>query len=320
MHQDVIQFVAHCLPCRMHKTPTHKYKRLTSIEVSRPGEMWAADVAFLPLSNSKNRYLLVFMEYLTKWVVTAALPSFDSNSIANVLLYSIILIHGHVERFLTDNGKNFIAEAIMVICNRLGIRKVNTSVEHPQSDGLVERMNRTIKKALSIYCEKDPANWDAYLPFVTFAINTSKQDSTGYSPYEAMYGRQAKLPSLQEITTFRLQSHTAKTWMAYLNHYIPLLHVDIRANIQRSQELQQRYYNRGRKEKEEFFVGDIVLKIKAKDHWVFPEPKFDGPFKIIAITSKNKDAFRLEEINESRSRNYKAKKTTTANIKDIYKL
>ena len=74
------------------------------------------------------------MDYLTKWVVAAALPSFDANSIANVLLYSVILVHGNVEKFLTDNGKNFLAEAILVICKRLGIKKLNTSVEHPQSE------------------------------------------------------------------------------------------------------------------------------------------------------------------------------------------
>lgn len=281
--------------------------------------MWVADVAFLPMTNSGNRYLIIFMEYLSKWVVAAALPSFDANSVANILLYSVILVHGHVERFLTDNGKNFIAEAIIVICQRLGIKKVNTSVEHPRSDGLVERINRTMKKALSIYCEKDPKNWDMYLPYLTFAINTSKQDSTGYSPFEVMFGRKAKLPSLQEIPDFKIQSHTAKTWMAYLNHYILLLHGDVRANIQKSQQNQQKYYNRRRKEKEIFSIGDVVLKIKAKDQWNFPEPKFDGPFRIIGFISKNKDAYKLEAIEESRSRKYKSKKMTTANIKDVYK-
>jgi hypothetical protein len=84
--------------------------------------------------------------------------------------------------------------------------------------------------------------------------------------------------------------------------------------------MQQLYYNRGRKEKNDFVVGDRVLKIKMKDHWKFPNPKFTGPWKVIEITGKNKDAFKLEEISETRSRKYKQKKTTTANIKDIYKV
>jgi hypothetical protein len=213
MNKDVTQFVNNCMQCKLHKTPTHKYKTLTSIEVGGPGEMWAADVAFLPVSNQGNRYLLVFMEYLTKWVVTAALPTFDTNSIANVLLYSIILVHGNVSKFLTDNGTNFIGEAMQLICKRLGIKKIQTSVEHPQTDGLVERMNRTIKSALAIYCEKNPQDWDRYLPFVTFAINTSKQASTGYTPFEAMYGRQVKLPTLQELPNVEIKTHTTESWI-----------------------------------------------------------------------------------------------------------
>lgn len=318
MNKDVTEYVKQCMKCKMHKTPTHKYRKLTSIEVGAPGEMWAADIAFLPLSTRNNRYLLVCMDYLTKWVVTAALPSLDADSVANVLLYSVILVFGHVSKFLTDNGTNFIAEALQMICKRLGIKKIQTSVEHPQTDGLVERMNRTIKSALAIYCEENSKDWDVYLPFVTFAINTSKQASTGETPFKPMFGRKAQLPSLQEIADLKITTYTTKAWLAHLNHYIPILHNNIRANIQRSQKTQQHYYNKGRKEKV-FQVDDIVLKIKMKDTWKFPEPKFTGPWKIVEVTGKNNDAFKLELVQENRTkRQYKKKKTTTANIKDLY--
>lgn len=263
MNKDVTEYVKQCMKCKMHKTPTHKYRKLTSIEVGAPGEMWAADIAFLSLSKRNNRYLLVCMDYLTKWVVTAALPSLDADSVANVLLYSVILVFGHVSKFLTDNGTNFIAEALQMICKRLGIKKIQTSVEHPQTDGLVERMNRTIKSALAIYCEENSTDWDIYLPFVTFAINTSKQASTGETPFKAMFGRKAHLPSLQEIADLKITTYTTKAWLDHLNHYIPILHNDIRANIQRSQQAQQHYYNKGRKEKA-VQVDDVVLKIKMK--------------------------------------------------------
>lgn len=129
---------------------------MTNIEVGYPMEKWAADVAILPESISGEKYLLVLMDYFTKWTVTAALKSFDSNSVANVLIFSVILIFGKPERWITDNGTNFISEAMLVVCERLGIKKVNTSVEYPQSDGLIERQNRTIKSALSLYCQDQP--------------------------------------------------------------------------------------------------------------------------------------------------------------------
>ncbi|OBZ81348.1 hypothetical protein A0J61_10603 [Choanephora cucurbitarum] len=250
---------------------------MQSISVGLPTEVWAADIAYMPLSSRNNRYLLMFMDYMTKWVVTTALPSCETSAIANVMLYSKVLTFGAPKRFITDNGKNFISEAMMVVCKRLGIKKVNTSVEHPQSDGMVERMNRTIKAALSIYCEKKPEQWDAYLPFVTFGIHTTKLATTGKTPYEVMFGRKSTLPSVHELSDWNPTNHTTKQWIQYLNHYIPILYMDVKANIQKSLDRQQRYFNKNRKQKEEIKIGDKVLEIKMKEQWKFAEPKFTGP-------------------------------------------
>ncbi|KAI9329303.1 hypothetical protein BD770DRAFT_295512, partial [Pilaira anomala] len=91
MVKEVQDFVAACLSCQKFKAKTHKFVNLTSIKVGGPCKVWAADIAFFPLSNKGNRYLLIFMEYLTKWVVAVPLASLDTDSVANVLLYSIIL-------------------------------------------------------------------------------------------------------------------------------------------------------------------------------------------------------------------------------------
>ncbi|KAG1127688.1 hypothetical protein G6F38_013668 [Rhizopus arrhizus] len=253
------------------------------------------------------------MDYFTKWMVTAALPSFDTNSVANVLLYSVVLTFGTPAKWITDNGRNFISEAMYVVCNRLGIKKTVTSVEHPQSDGMVERMNRTIKTALATYVEEIPDQWDIYLPFVTFAINTSKSVSTGYSPFEAMFGRQAKLPGINEVPmTINLSSHNSKTWFSYLSHFLPIIHNNVRQNLQQSQERQQRYFNKNRKEKETIKVNDEVYKVKMKQEWKFPKPKFTGPW-IVKEINKDGSSFKLEK-----SENNRVIKTT-ANIRDIYK-
>lgn len=116
------------MDCKMNKTLTHKYQKLTSIEVGYPANIWAADITFLPLSHCGNRYLLFFMDYFTKWTVTAALPSLDTDAVANVMIFSIILIFCCPAKFITDNGKIFVSEAMKVICLRLGIKKRKTSV------------------------------------------------------------------------------------------------------------------------------------------------------------------------------------------------
>ncbi|KAG1135732.1 hypothetical protein G6F38_012573 [Rhizopus arrhizus] len=68
INEDVKTFVKKCTKCQMYKTPTHKYKKMTSIEIGLPTEVWAADIAYLPESTKGNKYLLVFMDYMTKCV------------------------------------------------------------------------------------------------------------------------------------------------------------------------------------------------------------------------------------------------------------
>lgn len=224
---------------------------------------------------------------------------------------------GTPRRFLTDNGANFVSEAVGVVCQRLGIAKIQTSVEHPQTDGLVEQMNRTIKTSLSVYCQNhQPAVWDEYLPFITFAINTSKQKSSNHSTFETMYRRQAVIPPLEDLLNVKTNTFTSKSGISYLNHFLPLLHQDLKQNIQRSQQQQQKQYKKHRKKEENFDVGDSVLKIKMKEAWKFSEPKFSGPWTILKITNAEKTAFLLGEatVQGRKQRN------TTANIRDIYKV
>lgn len=236
--KDVTEYVQSCESCQHFKAPTKKFGEMQPIAVGKAGDLWATDVAVLPESTRGNRYLLVCMEYLTKWVITAALSTFDGNAIANVLLFQVVLIHGIPKRILTDNGTNFVSEAMNLVCDRLGIARTTTSVEHPQTDGLVERMNRTVKTSLAIYVEKGPRLWDLYLPFVTFGINTARLASTGVSPFGALYGRQASLPPTAQLEPPAKSGHTTKSWIQYLNHYLPIIHDTIRNKIEEAQQRQ----------------------------------------------------------------------------------
>lgn len=113
------------------------------------GEIWAADIAILPESQQGNPFLFVMMEYLTRWTVAVALPITDSETLATVLLFEVVFKFGTPRRLITDNGSNLTSDIMQTLAKLLQMRHSHTSVEHPQSDGLVERMNRTIKTALA---------------------------------------------------------------------------------------------------------------------------------------------------------------------------
>jgi len=75
----------------------------------------------------------------------------------------------------------------------LEINKTHTTSYHPQGDGLVERLNRTILAMLTTTTDEQGEDWESHLAKVCFAYNTSEHASTGYSPFYMMYGRKAKI-------------------------------------------------------------------------------------------------------------------------------
>lgn len=306
--QDVTDFIRKCPDCQRHKTLKHKYGYLTSIPVGNPGEVWASDVAIMAnVSESGNKYIVVFMEYLTKWVITAELSSFTTTELANILLYRIVLVYGMPAKLITDNGSSYVSEAMNIICDRLGIARSVTSVEHPQTDGLVERMNQTLKTALAPYAYEYPRRWDQFLPFVTFGINTSKQASTGFTPFELMYCRTANLPTTANMKAPPMKAHNAESWLAYLNYHLPIIHATAKKNILAAQARQQRYYNRNRLPAREYQPGDYVLKDIPLEQRGFPKPKFTGKWRVLRKTSDDQ-AYVLECAVPGRK-----KKRTTAN-------
>ena len=84
---------------------------------------------------------------------------------------------------------------MMEVYKLLGTKKVNTTAYHPQTNGLVERFNRTLLDMLAKTGESNGRNWDTHLPFVLFAYRASLQCSTGESPFYLLYGIDPKLPT-----------------------------------------------------------------------------------------------------------------------------
>ena len=88
---------------------------------------------------------------------------------------------------------------MMDVYRLLGTHKVNTTAYHPQGDGLVERMNRSLLDMLSKSANSNGSDWDERLPFVLFAYRASIQESTRESPFFLLYGRDPQLPTSEML-------------------------------------------------------------------------------------------------------------------------
>lgn len=120
-----------------------------------------------------------------------------------------------------------------------------TSAYHPQSNGLDERLNQTLKASLQRLVNDQQDDWDSLVDNVLFAYRTSRQDSTRFTPFYLMYGREAKLPidaSVQQRETSDEQPLEDK--IAKLTELQKKIHEQARENIKRAQERQKMQYDR----------------------------------------------------------------------------
>ncbi|CAF4304938.1 unnamed protein product [Didymodactylos carnosus] len=97
---------------------------------------------------------------------------------AKFLVEKVILQYGVPKQLITDQGTHFMANVFETISSRCGISHIKTTTYHPQTNGLTERFNATLAGSIGTYVNQQQTDWDEYLPFVTFAYNTSKQATT----------------------------------------------------------------------------------------------------------------------------------------------
>ena len=112
-------------------------------------------------------------EYPTHWCEVIALPDSTTSTVVRALLQRIIFPHGCPQQLLLDQVSQFRSEVLKVLPQSLGIKQLFTSPYHPQTNGLIERMNKSIKQVITAYVDPLHQAWDEVLPFAVHAYNTS---------------------------------------------------------------------------------------------------------------------------------------------------
>ena len=153
------------------------------------------DVLQLPKTTKGNKYAIVFVDYLTKWPEVFATSDQSAITIASLLVEHIVPRHGVPTELLSDRGRAFLSKLMTEVYKLLGIHKSNTTAYHPQTDGLVERFNRTLIDMLAKTSNQNGTDWDDRLPYVLFAYRSCVQLSTRESPFFLLYGRDPRLPT-----------------------------------------------------------------------------------------------------------------------------
>ena len=146
-----------------------------------------------PLERSSQgyRFVLVLIDYATRYPEAIPLRNISAKSVAQALFHVISRV-GIPKEILTDQGTNFMSRTMKELYGLLKVKAIHTSVYHPATDGLCERFNWTLKSMIRKFVHEDARNWHQWLDSLLFAVREVPQASTGFSPFELLYGRRPK--------------------------------------------------------------------------------------------------------------------------------
>jgi hypothetical protein len=192
--EDVKKYIQTCDVCQ-RRGPSNRREELIPIPVQGPFHRIGIDIKGpLPITSNGNRYIIVAMDYFTKWPEAIAIPNIKAETVAKFIYEQIICRHGVPQEILSDRGTSFINKIVDELCQKYQTKHRLTSAYRPQTNGMVERFNRTIGECIAKLVQDDNKEWDQLLDAVLLAYRTKKHKTTGKTPFYLVYGREATLP------------------------------------------------------------------------------------------------------------------------------
>ncbi|KAJ8369428.1 hypothetical protein SKAU_G00094560 [Synaphobranchus kaupii] len=193
---DVELHIHCCDSCTAQKGPNQRSRApLQQHLVGAPMERVGVDVLGpFPVTDSSNRYILVVLDYFTKWLEAFAVPDQSAATMAERLVEEMFTRFGAPAELHSDQGRNFESQLLAEVCKRLGVTKTRTTPLQPQSDGLFKRFNCTLATQLAFLASQHQRDCDRHLPLVLWAYRSAVQESSQLTPAALMFGRELSTP------------------------------------------------------------------------------------------------------------------------------
>ena len=272
LRSDMIKYIKECISCQQFKSSkglSQQYRELPIVE--RPLQRVAIDITDMISGQDGFRYVLTIIDHFSRFVKFYPLKNRNASMIADKLS-QYIAGFGVPITLMMDNAAEFSGQEMRRWAQTYGVELLFTTPYHPQANGLIERMHRTLKTVMAQLCKGYPLRWPAYLVKCQRLMNTAVHASTGVSPYEAFYAR----PPARAVTAQLLD--------------VPVESGDIdqlRRVIRDASVIAQRRYravaNRKRK-LEKVPVGSLVWVLSEKTiqgTCAKLNPKWRGPYRVV---------------------------------------
>ena len=288
MRKDAEDWCRNCDICARIK-PNQRVRRapMKNYQVGVPLERVAIDILGpLPVTERGNKYIVVIADYFTRWVESYPVPNHQAHTIANVIMENFFARFGLPRTIHTDQGRDFESRLFQNMCHLLGIDKTRTTPWHPQSDGLIERYNRTLETMLKEMVSEQQTDWDLYVGLCCMAYRATPHEATKMTPNLMMLGRNLPMPSHLQLKSPEVPPENLPDYVAKLEERILKAHDHARRNNSRAQIWAKHEYDKSAKIRN-LCIGDWV--------WIFNPSKKGGrspklqlgwerrPYKILEI-------------------------------------
>ncbi|XP_017438127.1 uncharacterized protein LOC108344174 [Vigna angularis] len=262
---------------------------------------WGIDIVGpLPLAKAQNKFLLVAVDYFTKWIEAEPLSIISAQRVQK-FIWHLICRFGLPQKIITDNGRQFIERKLEEFLSILGIKHVTSSVEHPQTNGQAEAANKALLTELKKRHGEAKSLWVEELPEVLWAYRCTPHGSTGDTPFNLTYDTDAMLPvevgelSLRRgITNMTLNDEQLQMNLDTLLERREV--ATVRAEAQK--RMLSRRYNTKVKPRA-FKNGDLVWRKRGEARKNRAHGKlaanWEGPFRVVEDLMNG--AYRLQLLN-----------------------
>ncbi|XP_057793083.1 uncharacterized protein LOC131009689 [Salvia miltiorrhiza] len=288
INKDAREFVRKCETCQRHARRINiPGEPMGVMYAACPFNKWGIDiVGKLPTAPGGKCFLLVAVDYFSKWVEAEAVGKIDEVTVERFIWRNICSRFGVPMIIVSDNGTQFTGQRIADFCDRMDITQRFVSVAHPQANGQVELANKTICEGIKKRLTQSRGKWVEELDTILWAYRTSPKTATGKAPFTLVYGSNAVIPAEARLELYRITTYDTEYNAELRRAELDLVEAqrdEARVRAAKYKSIIKAGYDK-RVRARKLSKGDLVLKradaLKAVGKF---EANWEGPFIITEV-------------------------------------